>query len=241
MLTTAAIVVDILLRKLLGAELSTTDFIHQLGDAISIGVPLGAIWAYYGHWLNRHIETIADPVRQAGMKRVYFYLLSALGLGGAFIGIASLIKFIIDLTTGGSLTLDDALRSNLTGALSLVAAWLPLWVLTWRPMQASAFAANDAGDHARRSIVRKAYLYLALFAGVIGGMIAAVALVFELLQAVLKGSTESTFVATILNDLQLLVLFVILLVYHAETRRPVHGRYPGPEAKRVQGAGGGLG
>jgi hypothetical protein len=218
-LTTAAIVVDILLRKLLGAELSTTDFIHQLGDAISIGVPLGAIWAYYGHWLNRHIETIADPVRQAGMKRVYFYLLSALGLGGAFIGIASLIKFIIDLTTGGSLTLDDALRSNLTGALSLVAAWLPLWVLTWRPMQASAFAANDAGDHARRSIVRKAYLYLALFAGVIGGMIAAVALVFELLQAVLKGSTESTFVATILNDLQLLVLFVILLVYHLTTLR----------------------
>jgi hypothetical protein len=218
-LTTTTMVVNIVLRKLLGAEIATSDFIHQIGDPISIGVPLGAVWAYYGHWLNRHIESIHDPVRQAGMKRVYLYLLSALGLGGAFIGAASLIKFIIDLTTGGSLTLDELLRSNLAGAIALIMAWLPLWLSTWRPMQASAFATNDAGDHARRSVVRKAYLYLALFAGVIGGMSAAVALVFQLLRAALTGVTESTFLATNLNDLQLLILFCVLLLYHLSVLR----------------------
>ena len=100
-LTTATMVVNIVLNKLLGADIATTDFIHRIGDPISVGIPLGAVWAYYGHWLNRHIESIHDPVRQAGMKRGYLYILSALGLGGAFIGVASLIKFIIDLTTGG--------------------------------------------------------------------------------------------------------------------------------------------
>jgi hypothetical protein len=218
-LTTAMLVMSIVLRKLLGTEIATSDFIHQMGDLIAIGVPLGAVWAYYGHWLNRHIESIPDTIRQAGMKRVYFYLLSALGLGGAFIGAASLIKFIIDLTTGSSLTLDDTLRANLAGAIGLVVAWLPLWLLTWRPMQASAYAVNDAGDHARRSVVRKAYLYLALFAGVIGGMSAAVALVFELLRAALTGVTDSTFLATNLNDLQLLILFSILLLYHLSVLR----------------------
>ena len=232
-LTTTAIVVETLLRKLLGADINTTDLIHQLGGPISIGVPLGAVWAYYGHWLNRHIESIPDPIRQAGMKRLYFYILSALGLGGAFIGVAILIKFIIDLTTGGSLTLDDALRSNLAGAISLIVAWLPLWLFTWRPMQASAFAIDDTGEHARRSVIRKVYLYLALFAGVIGGMIAAVALVFVLLQAVLKGSTDSTFLATVLNDLQLLVLFVILLVYHLTTLRR-DGRFTANTLARKQ-------
>ncbi len=45
------------------------------------------------------------------------------------------------------------------------------------------------------------------------------ALVFQLLRAVLTGQTDSNFLATILNDLQLLVLFVILLVYHLSTLR----------------------
>jgi hypothetical protein len=218
-LTTTAIVVNLILRQLLGAGLSSSDFIHQIGGPISVGVPLGAIWAYYGYWLNRHIESIGEAVRQAGMKRVYLYILSALGLGGAFIGVATLIKFIIDYLTGGPLVLNDSLRSNLSSAVSLIVAWLPLWVATWRPLQAQAFARDDSGDHARRSIIRRAYLYLALFAGVVGGMASAVALFYELINALLGGGTDSTFLATILNDFQLLVLFAILLVYHLTVLR----------------------
>lgn len=213
-LTTATVILNIVLRKLLGTEIATSDLIHQIGDQISIGIPLGAVWVYYGHWLNRHIESMHDPVRQAGMKRVYYYVLSILGLGGAFIGAASLIKFIIDLTTGNSMTLDDTLRSNLAIALALIAAWMPLWLLTWQPLQAGASATDDAGEHARRSVVRKAFLYLALFTGVIGGMSAAVALVFELLRAALTSATNNNSLATNLNDLQLLALFSTLLLYH---------------------------
>ena len=119
----------------------------RTGRADSIGVPLGAIWAYYGYWLNRHIESIGDPVRQASMKRAYLYVLSALGLGGAFIGVATLIKFIIDYLTGGLLVLSEGLRFSLASAISLIVAWLPLWLMTWRPLQAQAFARDDAGDH----------------------------------------------------------------------------------------------
>jgi hypothetical protein len=218
-LTTTAMLVNIILVRVLGAAMSSADFIHQIGTPISVGIPLGAVWAYYGFWLNRHIESTGDPVRQSGMKRVYAYILSALGLGGAFIGVAALFKFIIDLLTGGSLILNDALRSQLATAISLIVAWLPLWLMTWRPMQAEALAEGKDGDHARRSVIRKTYLYLALFAGVIGGMIAAVALVFELLRALLMGQVDSSFLSTVLNDLQLLILFVILLFYHLTVLR----------------------
>ncbi len=213
-LTTAAMLVDVLVQKLLGWDIPTADLIQQIGGPISVGVPLGAVWAYYGFWLNRHIESIGDAVRQSGMKRVYFYILSALGLGGTFIGVATLINFIINLLTGGTLILDDPLRGSLSMAISFIVAWLPLWLLTWRPMQFEALAKNDMADHARRSVVRKAYLYLALFAGVIGGMSSAVALVFELIRNLLGGFVPSDFVTTALNDLQLLILFSILLVYH---------------------------
>jgi uncharacterized protein DUF5671 len=218
-LTTAAIVVQVVVSQLLGVDRALADFIHEIGGPISVGVPLGAVWAYYGSWLNRHIELIGDEVRQAGMKRVYAYILAAIGLGGAFIGIATLLKFIIDFLTGGVLTLDDSLRSDLANAVSLIVAWLPLWLATWRPLQAQAFARSDTGDHARQSIIRRAYLYLALFAGVVGGMASAVALMYELLKVLLGGGTDSSFLATILNDLQLLALFAVLLIYHLSMLR----------------------
>jgi hypothetical protein len=213
-LSTTAAVVHLVLSQLLGADRTFADFIQRIGGPISIGVPLGVVWAYYGYWLNRHIESIDDPVRQAAMKRVYLYILSAIGLGGAFIGVATLIKFIIDYLTGAGLVLSSSLRESLSGALALILAWLPLWLATWRPLQERAFVAGDAGDHARRSIVRRAYLYLALFAGVVGGMASAGGLIYELLRAALGSGVGSSFLPSVLNDLQLLVLFAILLLYH---------------------------
>ncbi len=213
-LTTAATVVHLVLSQLLGAERPFAEFARQVTSPISIGIPLGIVWAYYGHWLYRHIESIEEPVRQAAMKRVYLYILSAIGLGGAFFGVGSLIKFIIDYLTGGGVALNDLLRENLARSLGFIFAWLPLWLATWRPLQRRTFAAGDAGDHARRSIVRRAYLYLALFAGVVGGMSSAVALIYQLLNAALGGGADSNFLPSVLNSLQLLVLFAILLLYH---------------------------
>ena len=85
-------------------------------------------------------------------------------------------------------------------------------------MQAEALAEGDMGDHARRSIIRKTFLYLALFAGVIGGMVSAVILVFTLINAALGGDT-SNFVDSVLNSLQVLVLFIVLLLYHLSALR----------------------
>ncbi|MBI1793167.1 MAG: hypothetical protein HYR70_03125 [Chloroflexi bacterium] len=219
-LTTSAMLVNIIVTKLLGADMTNVDFIQQIGGVISIGVPLGAVWAYYGYWLTRHIASIGDVVRQAGMKRVYFYILSALGLGGAFIGVFTLIKFTINFLTGGqSLFSTEYMRGDLARAISLLVAWLPLWLMTWRPMQAESFAKDETGDHARQSIIRRVYLYLALFAGVIGGMASAVALVFQLIRILLSGQIENTFLSSVLNDFQLLILFVVLLIYHLAVLR----------------------
>ncbi|HUH96196.1 MAG TPA: DUF5671 domain-containing protein [Anaerolineales bacterium] len=212
-LTTAAMFINLVVSQVLGADIPAGDFIQQIGGPLSVGVPLGAVWAYYGHWLDRHIESIGDPVRQSGLKHVSQYILSALGLGSAFTGVVLLIEFIIDRLTGGPI-LTGALRSELATALALMIAWLPLWLTRWIPLQDQALAKNEIGDHARRSNLRKAYLYLALFAGVIGGMAAAVALVFELFKALFTGQTDSSFLATVLNDLQVLFLFAVVLIYH---------------------------
>jgi hypothetical protein len=88
-------------------------FVQQLGGPISVGVPLGMVWAYYGYWLNRHIEAIGDKVRQAGMKRLYNYILAFIGLVVSFVGVATLLTFIIDMTTSKSFLMGDSNRSSL--------------------------------------------------------------------------------------------------------------------------------
>jgi hypothetical protein len=218
-ITAASIVVNAVLTWLLGADWTFPDFIQQISGPISIGVPLGLVWAYYGHWLNRHIEAVGDRVRQAGMKRLYHYILAFIGLAVAFIGTTSLFRFIIDMVTGSGILLNDAMRGTLATALSSLLVGVPLWLVMWRPMQAEALAQGEMGDHARRSVLRKTYLYLALFASVIGGMATAVGLVYQLIRVVLGSDSGSNFVNDVLNLTQLLFLFGVVLMYHLNVLR----------------------
>jgi hypothetical protein len=218
-LTTASMVVNTIITWLLGADWTFRDFIQQIGGPISIGLPLGLVWAYYGYWLKRHIEAVGDRVRQAAMRRLYNYILAFIGLVVAFIGVATLFAFIIDMITGTSILMSDSTRGTLATSISSLIVGLPLWLVMWRPMQAEAMAQGEMGDHARRSVLRKIYLYLALFASVIGGMATAVGLVYELIRVLLGVDTGSGFVNDVLNFMQLLFLFGVVLIYHLNVLR----------------------
>jgi hypothetical protein len=218
-ITAASVVVNAIITWLLGADWTLRDFIQQIGGPISIGVPLGLVWAYYGYWLNRHIEAVGDRVRQSALKRLYNYILAFIGLVVAFIGVATLFAFIIDTVTGTGILMSDSTRGTLATSISSLIVGLPLWLIMWRPMQAEALSQSEMGDHARRSVLRKIYLYLALFASVIGGMATAVGLVYQLIRAVLTGDPGSDFVNEILNLIQLLFLFGVVLMYHLNVLR----------------------
>jgi hypothetical protein len=218
-ITTAFLVINTILGVLLGQEISSNEFIREVGGPISIGVPLGLVWAYYGYWLNRHIAAVGDRVRQAAMKRLYNYVLSLIGLVVAFTGVTSLFRFIIDMLIGPGMLLTDTTRGTLAASIASILVGLPLWLMMWRPMQAEALTQSELGDHARRSVLRKTYLYLVLFVSVIGGMATAVGLVYQLIRVVLSGDTGSDFVNTVLNLTQLLFLFGVVLVYHLNVLR----------------------
>jgi hypothetical protein len=217
-LSAGGALLDVILRWAFGEAMQGYEFIQQVGGPVSLGVPLAMVWAYYGRWLEHQIQLDEDGTRRAGKKRIYYYILSALGLGAAFIGVALVFSFVIDLLTSNAFW-GDSLRSRLAAAISTLTVGLPLWLLTWRPMQADALAEGDAGEHARRSIIRRTYLYLALFAGVIGGMVSAVALVYQLVNALLSGDPPADFLPSLLNAAQLLALFAVLLVYHLNSMR----------------------
>jgi len=218
-ITTAWTIVNTIVLLVLGQDMNFRDFTQEIGGPVSIGIPLGAVWAYYGYWLNRHIQAVGDVVSRAAMKRLYNYILAFIGLVVSFIGVTTLLMFIIDVVMGSGIVLSDSLRENLASSISSILVGLPLWLMMWRPMQAEAFAEGDVGDHARRSVIRKFYLYLVMFASVIGGMATAVGLVYQLIRVVLNGDTGDGFANDLLNLVQLLFLFGVVLVYHLNVLR----------------------
>ncbi|MEI7848151.1 MAG: DUF5671 domain-containing protein [Chloroflexota bacterium] len=211
-LTTSALIINTILLRVFGLPLEWRELISQIGTPLSVGLPFAVIWAYYGNWLNREIAAFSDEIQRASLKRFYLYILSLTGLVATFVGLALLIDFIINLLTGNAIW-GETLRPQLSGAIATLFAGLPLWLSAWRPMQKEALENVDLGDHARRSLVRRSYLYLAIFATVIGGMSTAIYLVYTILFGFLD-HRSSSFYTDVLNGFQLLSLFVAFLIYH---------------------------
>jgi hypothetical protein len=217
-LTAGGNLIYMLLMQVLGEGKKIAEFIQDIGGPISIGVPFAVVWAYYGKWLDQQFAFDEDSPRRAGKKRLYFYILSFLGLGATLFAVISLFSVVIDLAFTRAYLSSSGFASALSTALGALAAGLPLWQLTWRPVQADALAEGSVGDHARRSVIRKTYLYLVLFAAVIGGMISGGTLIFTLINSALGGGAGD-FTKSALNSLQILVWFVVVLLYHLSALR----------------------
>ncbi len=211
-LTSTGLILDMILRLLLGETISFGEAVNEISGPLATGIPLAGIWAYYGNWFKRTIDVFPEADRRAGMQRLYFYVLSLIGLVASFIGISMLLSFILDIGLSQQVW-GDSMRSTLAASLATLFAGLPLWLITWRPMQAEALTASNKGDHARRSVVRKTYLYLVLFGSVIGGMTFAGIAIYQLLNALL-GETTLDIYGEFQDAVQWFVLFMVLLAYH---------------------------
>jgi hypothetical protein len=156
--------------------------------------------------------------RRARLRRLYYYFASLAGLVSTFIGLADLMDFLINLALDPASWSDPVLKTSLAAGLAALWVGLPVWILSWRPMQAEASQEGEAGDHARRALVRRGYLFLVLFTGVIGVMVSGGALLYELFQAIF-GNPVPDLLKTLLPGLALLSMFGSLLAYHWQVLR----------------------
>ena len=108
------IVMDVVIRLVLGESLHLSRFLAEISGPLSAAIPFGAVWAYHGLTLTKEIAAIPDKIRQAGVKRLYYYILSFVGLVSTFFGMNALLSFII-----------DTLLQTTTWAVSLRPPWRP--------------------------------------------------------------------------------------------------------------------
>jgi hypothetical protein len=219
-LSGAGVILNEIFNVLFSETSSFSLFMDEIRDPLSMALPMGVVWAYYSTILRRENKALPDATHRAGIQRLYTYTLVLIGLSTVFVGVHRFFYTLIDL-----LPLDDfaeenpilwsrLFRNDLAQSLAMLLVGLPLWLSTWIPINRIPSRDPEASIRIRQSLIRRGYLYLVLFAGIIGLMVSAGMLIFNLLQAAL-GEPPQDFASLVLELVVSLGLFGLLLWYHS--------------------------
>ena len=209
-------VLNALIRWISGEPNTLGGLLRGNSAELAAAAALGVMWWYYGRILRKEVTTVSDQPRREGLGRLYDYILSLIGLAVTYAGLITLVDLIAQILFGRAIV--GTFRGTLSGGLSAVLVGLPVWLIPWRAMQREAARTGSAGDHARRSVLRRIYLYLVLFLLMIGTMGFAGQLLYTLINALLVRAEPNLAVNVTAMFLSLLVTGT-LLVYHFRSLR----------------------
>jgi hypothetical protein len=213
LLVAAAQVLERSLLILFSAPATLASVLTHLSRPLSVALPTAGLWLYYSHRLKVEIHALPESHRRSALRRLYSYGLALLGLVAAIYGLDRLLTATLDLLGQPAAGTSAGVGARFAAGLAYLIVGLPLWYLAWRPMQREAVRGGEAGDHARRSFIRKAYLYSALFAGVLGLMASAAELCYTLVSAAL-GEPQPEPGLQAAQVLKRFAIFTLLLVAH---------------------------
>jgi hypothetical protein len=172
----------------------------------SVVVVYGATWAYQRHAVRRQAEAYGEAPRQAGIRRLYAYVIALVALAVLASGVAGLLWTLGDVLFAAGAAAGDFWRERVALYATLAIVGLPVWLLHWRPRAASV-------DEAR-SLARRLYVYLSLIAAmltVIGGLAAAL---YRLLGLALGGAFGQDVATDLAHAVALASVAALVAVYH---------------------------
>ena len=105
-------------------------------------------------------------------------------------------------------------RGQFAANLAALIAGLPVWLLAWWPAQARHAPAGPAGVAARRSWLRRLYLYGFALAAVLVTLVSAIAIVYRMLNAVLRLGEGGNVLANMARSAGFAVIFTAVWLYH---------------------------
>lgn len=155
-------------------------------SALAVGTGL---WGY--HWALVQDESRNAARRLPATRRVYRYLVTALGLGtlavGLVIGVAVVLGLLVP-ASGQPLLASQWWRNPLTLAITLLVVGIPLWSFYWFGAQKDA---KTAPREEGAALSRRVFLYLVFGIAVLLSLGNLIALLFIFLRALLDGQIST--------------------------------------------------
>lgn len=222
-------------------------FLAALGEAQPGGQPvlLGAgrplswvvvflpLWWYHRWVLRRDAAALPLGEAQAGLRRLYVYLVAALSLALLATGLALALSALVDIAARGLTLRDTALRAKVSFAATSILVGLPVWAWHWGTAQ--RLAADATGWLERRALSRRVYLYLVLFAAVVAVLSAGAAVLYQVLQALLGAPADLAFWRVLGAELGAVVAALATLAYHVPVLRRDLRTTSAPPASQAAG------
>ncbi len=173
----------------------------------------GAIWGYHLRKVGEEAERLT--LNKLSPRRLYLYLMSFIGLGTLLTGVVFLFSVLLDLifdsVSGGAVFMAGWWSNQLSLSLALLAAGVPVWLYCWRTILRMA----DTGGIAERSArSRRIFLYTVLGTSIIAAITVLVIIVGQVINGILRGEFDNSFLQTIVWSLSVLLTAVPVLVYH---------------------------
>jgi hypothetical protein len=173
----------------------------------SVAIVYGVAWAYQRQALRRQAERFDEAPRQAGVRRLYTYIVALIGLATLAVGVAGLLWTAGDLLVNSSVALSgDGWRGNVALFATLAAVGLPVWLLHWQPLPDSD---ADVGSMARRL-----YVYLALIGAMLSLVGSAAAALYRVISLLLGESSTASVLTDLTRALAVAIVAGAVAAYH---------------------------
>ncbi|MGI9147737.1 MAG: DUF5671 domain-containing protein [Chloroflexota bacterium] len=151
--------------------------------------------------------SVGETARQAGVRRLYMYLVALVALGVLASGVAGLLWTLGDVFFPASAMTDGQdWREQLALYATLTVVGLPVWLLHWR--------ATPADDAEAGSLARRLYVYLALIMAMLALVGSAAAVLYRLLGLALGASFGVSVAADFVHALAVACVAAVLATYH---------------------------
>lgn len=185
------------------------------GNLIDVIAPV-AVWAivafYHVSVINADAAVIAEGPRRAGIRRLAWYLVAAIGQLAALVGAGGLISVIIRGLAGEGLITD--LRESLAWFSAVLVVGLPIWFWGWRYVQRAAAMAGEGGIAERSSLVRRIYLFGFLFVASLTLLSTLIYILFRLISIALGEPFSGNLLADLAQAIAYSLIAVGVLVTH---------------------------
>jgi hypothetical protein len=172
-------------RPQTGSALDHFDVMPGVLAAIVVGV---GTWGY--HWAVASSEASAQAERLRPARRVYFYLVSAVGLVTLGVGLVMLLAVFFGLigpAAGPSLR-GDLWRNPFVLSLTLLLVGAPIWFIFWRSIQRQVVT-DEATE--RGALSRRVFIYAVFGASILLTLVNLSIVLFNVFDAMLGGRSTT--------------------------------------------------
>jgi len=184
----------------------------DLGETEATVLVFGVAWAYHARVLKREAAATPEHGRQATIRWVYGYIVSAVGAATFGSGLVGTIATVLDLLVEPGVARGEHWREErLALFATMIVVGLPVWLLSWLRLQREAGAAE-----ARRSLARRIYLLLALGITVMTLLGSGAYTLYQFLRVALGERWTGSETSSLIDAGSAGVVAVLLLAYHLQ-------------------------